>query len=249
MAVTINGTTFNGLYLQKQPLDYETSDVTLGRSAKKWAIEGLITPSDWLTLLDIYDDFRDTKILEESPIKTGLVGTVVTFSCDGPGGLSWSNINCWFKKAPSTENVGAFLSVKFELIDASQGLELLQNEQYSDENDSRPDLGTITLGTTVLTLLKPVDAYWTNPSMEFTATGVHYITGNLVPYKIKDIEGTTNLTGWNNIRSWYESQISAVPLSGSYFPISAPSATAENKVVDGVTTVQYTVTIQLGLVI
>ena len=85
--------------------------------------------------------------------------------------------------------------------------------------------------------------------MELTAGGTHYINGALVPYKIKDVEGTTNSSGWNAIRQWYETQIAAVPAAGSYFPITAPTAAAENKVVSGVKTVQYTVSIQLGFVL
>ena len=68
-------------------------------------------------------------------------------------------------------------------------------------------MGTITIGSTTLTLLKPVDAYATSPTMELTATGTHYIQGALVPYNIKDVEGTTNSAGWTAIRAWYETQI------------------------------------------
>jgi hypothetical protein len=85
--------------------------------------------------------------------------------------------------------------------------------------------------------------------MELTATGTHYIQGALVPYKIKDVEGTTDSAGWTAIRAWYEAQIAAVPAAGTYFPITSPAASAANKVIAGVVSIEYTVSIQLGLVL
>jgi hypothetical protein len=249
MTVTVGSFSFPNL--TAQPFGYQESDTISGFTARKWALNGLLLPSEWLDLLDVYDSWRDTRITDTPTETSGVVGTTVNFSGTGPGGQSWTNIACWFVTAPQGTQSGAYISVSIELVDANQQLAviLVQKEQQTTTSEDIVDLGTITLGTTVLTLLKPVDSYQTNPNMEFTATGVHYITGNLTPYNVKDVEGTTDLTGWNNIRSWYETEISAVPLAGSYFPISAPSATAANKIVGGVKTVEYTVSIQLGYVL
>jgi hypothetical protein len=247
MTVTVDTFTFPNL--AAQPFGYQENDTLAGRTARQWEISGLLTPAEWLDLLDVYDTWRNIRIDDEPTTTSGVIGTVISFSGTGPGGQTWTDIDCWFSVAPTGTQSGAYISASVTIVDANEQLEVILKEEQAQEDESLPDLGTITLGTTVLTLLKPVDAYQTNPAMEFTATGVHYITGNLVPYKIKDVEGTTNLTGWNNIRSWYETQISAVPLAGSYFPISAPTASAENKIIGGVTTVQYTVSIQLGYVL
>jgi len=248
MAITIGAAEFPTL--TAQPFGYEETDTRAGQTARKWLVTGLLRPSEWLALLSEYDTWRDTRIDDEPTEVSGVIGTTVSFSGSGPGGQSWTSVACWFIAAPSAEQSGAYLSASVELVDANQALAvLLKAEEQAATQEDLPDLGTITIGTTVLTLLKPVDAYATSPTMELTAAGSHYIQGALVPYRIKDVEGTTNLSGWNDIRTWYETQITAVPIAGSYFPITSPSATAENKIISGVKTVQYTVSIQLGFVL
>lgn len=248
MAITIGAADFPTL--TAQPFGYEETDTRAGQTARKWLITGLLKPSEWLALLSAYDGWRDTRINDEPTETSGVVGTTISFTGDGPGGQSWTSVACWFLTAPAADQSGAYLSASVELVDANQALAvLLKSEEQAAADEDLPDLGTITIGTTTLTLLKPVDAYATSPTMELTATGTHYIQGALVPYSIKDVEGTTNLSGWNAIRTWYEEQIDAVPLAGSYFPITSPTATAENKVISGVKTVQYTISIQLGLVL
>jgi hypothetical protein len=248
MAITIGSTDFPTL--TAQPFGYEETNTRAGQTARKWLITGLLKPSEWLDLLDEYDGWRDTRIDDEPTETSNVVGTTVAFSGDGPGNQSWTSVACWFITAPQAEQSGAYLAASVELIDANEALEvLLKTKEDEAAGEDLPDLGTITIGTTTLTLLKPVDAYATSPTMELTATGTHYIQGALVPYNIKDVEGTTNLAGWDDIRDWYETQIEAVPLTGSYFPITAPTASAANKVVAGVAIVEYTVSIQLGLVL
>ncbi len=235
--------------LTAQPFGYEETNTRAGQTARKWLVTGLLKPSEWLALLDVYDAWRDLRIEDEPTEKSGVVGTTINFSGKGPGTETWTSIACWFISAPSAEQSGAYLSASVELVDANEALEVVLKTEEESEDEDLPDLGTITIGTTALKLLKPVDGYATSPSMELTATGTHYIQGALVPYKIKDVEGTTDSSGWDAIRTWYETEISAVPLATSYFPITAPSATAANKIVGGVTTVEYTVSIQLGLVL
>ena len=248
MAITIGSTSFPTL--TAQPFGYEETNTRAGQTARKWLLTGLLTPSEWLDLLDEYDGWRDTRIEDEPTETSNVVGTTVAFSGDGPGSQTWTSVACWFITAPQAEQSGAYLSASVELVDANEALEvLLKTKEDEAADEDLPDLGTIVIGSTTLTLLKPVDAYATSPTMELTATGTHYIQGALVPYNIKDVEGTTNSSGWTAIRAWYETQIEAVPIAGSYFPITAPTASAANKVIAGVATVQYTVSIQLGLVL
>ena len=250
MAITIGSTSFPTL--TAQPFGYEETNTRAGQTARKWLITGLLKPTEWLSLLSTYDTWRNTRINDEPTETSGVVGTTIAFTGKGPGNQTWTSIACWFITAPQAEQSGRYLSASVELIDANQALVVLlktKEDEEAETDQDLPDLGTIVIGSTTLTLLKPVDAYATSPTMELTATGTHYIQGALVPYNIKDVEGTTNSTGWTAIRAWYETQIETVPIAGSYFPITAPTASAANKVIAGVTTVQYTVSIQLGLVL
>lgn len=234
--------------LTAQPFGYEESSTREGRTARQWTITGLLTPSEWLTLVNVYQAWRDLRIEDEDTLTSGVVGTTINLSGKGPGGQTWTNVPCWFTSAPAAEQSGKYLSVSLTLVDANEALEVLLKEQEVEDEDL-PDFGTITLGTTTLTLKKPVDTYAQGPQAELTASGVHYITGPLVPVKIKDVEGTTTASGWNNIRTWYETTVSSIPAPNSLFPISAPVATAENKVISGIKTTVYTVTVQLVRVI
>jgi hypothetical protein len=247
MAITIGTASFPTL--TAQPFGYDETDARAGLTAQRWSIQGLLKPSEWLALNNVYTTWRASRIQDDDSLASGTVGTTIAFSGKGAGGITWTNVACWFASAPSAEQSGAYLSASVELVDANQALAvLLRAEEKSSGVEDLPDFGTITIGSTVVTLTKPVDAYAAGPTLELTAIGNHYINGPLVVYKIKDVEGTTDLTGWNDIRSWYESQIIATPSVGSYFPITAPTATAEKRVVSGVKTTVYTVSIQLGLV-
>lgn len=248
MSVTIGSATFSTL--TAQPFGYEETDTRFGLTAQKWLLQGLLSPAEWLDLLDEYNDWRDARITDAPTEESGVVGTTIVFSGDGPGGQSWTNVACWFISAPQAEQVGHYLSASVELVDAAQALEVIlkQKELQEETSDDLPDLGTVVVGTTTLKLVKPMESYGQGPALELTAAGRHYVTGPLVVYRIRDIEGTTNAAGWAGVLSWYESQIIAIPSVGTWFPISIPTASAENKIVDGVKTVEYTVSIQLGQV-
>lgn len=248
MAVTVAGTTFSQLYITAQPFGYDEQDVNRGQTAKQWSIEGLLDAAGYLDLLDIYDTWRDLRIDDPDPVTANDIGTTVAFSGNGPGGVVWTDVDCWFNAAPTAEQTGQWLKVTFVLVDAAQKLEILQRGQESVD-ELRPDFGTYTIGTTTLVLTKPLQSYGQGPQVELTAGGVSWISGPLVVYKINDVEGETNVTGWNNICSWYESQIIQIPTAGAYYPISIPTATAERKIVNGVLSDVYTVSIALGLIL
>ena len=219
-------------------------------------------------------DDPNSKVLADSvDIPTAVAATTtVLFSGDGvrddriPVTQTWSNIPVWFAEAPTGEQSGAYISISLSLIDAEQAFEVLAKEgEISDEETDTPNFGTYTINGVVLTLTKPIDAYGDGPALELTAGGVHFVSGPYVVEKIKDIEGTFDVAtlgnaapdvngvirpvAWNNILSWYESLIVAVPSPGSDFPISQPTATAERKIVSGNPTTVYTVSVQLGTVI
>ncbi len=242
MAITIGSTSFPAL--TAQPFGYEETNTRAGQTARKWLVTGLLRPSEWLDLLDEYDGWRDERIDDEPTETSNSVGTTVAFSGTGPGGQAWTSVACWFITAPQAEQSGGYLSVSVELVDATEALQVL-GKASENTGEELPDFGTYTLGTTTLTLVKPIDAYGTGPSVQLTAAGKSYTSGPLVVTKVRDIEGTTILSGWNGVRTWYETITAAVPAVGSWFPIEAPSATAEDKIIEGVKTTVYTVSTKL----
>jgi hypothetical protein len=236
--------------LTAQPFAYDETDVRAGLTARKWVLQGLLKPSEWVALLGVYDGWRNARINDPDTLVSGTVGTTIALTGKGAGSQTWTSVACWFSSAPSAEQAGKYVAVTVELVDANQALAIILKQQEAEEEaEDLPDFGTYTIGTTVLTLLKPPDAYATGPSLTLAATGKHYIEGPLVVQKVKDLEGTTNSAGWDGVRTWYETQLVSTPPAGTWFPVSSPTATAENKVIGGVKTTQYTVSIQLGLVL
>jgi hypothetical protein len=243
MTVSIGDAVFSTLLAQ--PFSYEEAETRNGLTARKWVVTGLLTPVEWLDLLDVYNTWRDLRIDDPDTATSASIGVTVLLSGTGPGGQQWTDVDCWFIAAPKGEQSGNRISASVELVDATQALQVALKGQEIADLVEEIDFGTITLGDATLQLTKPADSYNQGPSTQLTVTGKHYINGPLVVEKILDVEGLTDLQGWNDVRSWYESTIVLQPSTDSYFPISPPTTTAENRIIDGIKTVQYTVSIQL----
>lgn len=249
MTASIGSFSFPNLIAQ--PFGYQETDVSGGLTARKWTLSGLLLPSEWVSLLGVYDTWRATRIQDEPTETSGVIGTTVAFSGSANGGQSWTNVACWFLSAPEGTQTGKYISASVEIVDANQSLAVIlkQQEATTAENVDQPDLGTFSLGGATLTLLKPPDSYSDTPTLELTATGNHLISGPKVVVRVKDIEGTTDAAGWASVRSWYEAAVTSTPTAGAYFPLGAPSASAKNKIVSGQTVIEYTVSIQLGVIL
>jgi len=78
-------------------------------------------------------------------------------------------------------------------------------------------------------------------NVALTATGTSYVTGPLTAHKVRQIEGYITTGTFDNVLSWYDTTIAAVPAASSYFPITAPTATAEVIISSGVKSTRYTV--------
>jgi hypothetical protein len=247
MTLTIGSATFSSL--TAQPFGYEETDTKRGFTARRWLITGLLTPTEWLALIEEYNSWRDLRILDEDSLKSGTVGTTVSFSGTGAGSEDWSEIECWFSRAPAGDQAGGYRLANMSLVDAAEELEVLLREQETSEEEEEIDLGTLTIGDAELKLLSPPDSYGAPPALQLTAGGVHFITGPLVAEKIQNVEGVTDSSGWEDIKTWYEEQVISIPSTGDWFPISPPSATVRSKVVSGVKTVEYVVTLSIGQVI
>lgn len=212
--------------LTAQPFGYEESNTRRGLTAKRWQVSGLLKPSEWLALLTAYDAWRDARIEDPSVLDKSGIGETVSLSGTGAGDTQWENVECWFVSAPSAVQQGAYLAVSVELVDATEALqvEIIQEEESQDI-----DYGTIDLGGAVIKLTAIPDTYIDGPQVELTATGVHYVTGALVPVRIKEIQGTTDSAGWNALRQWYESAVRSRPVADDLFPSSPPAVTGVTK--------------------
>lgn len=245
--ITYSGNTFTFNTLTAQPFGYADTDTQAGLTARRWRIAGLCTPAEWQDLLAVYDAWQSDRKEDPDTLKSGNVGTTASISAYA-NGITWTSVACWFSVAPTGEQTGAYVNVDAEVVDAYQALEcLLRQEEKNKERSEAllPDLGTVTVGTTVLTLLKPMETYENNPQVALTAAGSHYISGPLTASRIRDIEGTTDTVGWEDLLAWFEDIVQTTPAVSTWYPVSAPSASAEALIVDGVKTTRYTVTLRL----
>jgi hypothetical protein len=245
MAVSING--FSAAFLTAQPYGHDGDSVYKGRTARSWTISGLFSSAQWASINNVYQAWRDTRIDDEDSVKSAVVGTTVSFSGTGFG-QSWTSVACWFIRAPSGEQLGAYVNGTVQLVDAAEKLEVLLKEKEDAEEEDLPDLGTITLGDTVITLTSPPETLENLPRIEPMASGQDYILGPLSPRNAMSIQGHTDADGWAALVPWAKTQVSSPRVSGEYWVSGAPTATAEHKIVDGVKIVRYNVSINLSVI-
>lgn len=248
MSVTVGD--FSCATLTAQPYTYQETDTVKGLTSRGWLIEGIVTPAVFIDLLSEYEAWRDLRIEDDDSLVTESTGTVVQFSGTGVNGETWTDVDCWFTSAPTGAASGAYIAISFSLVDADQELQvLLRSQELQAEQEDLPDLGTFTIGSATLTLTKPPDTYINTPTVELTAAGKNYISGSLSFNQVKDVEGTGTAADWDEVRAWYEATIPTTPTAGDYYPLSNPTATAERKVVNGVKTTVYTISISLAVVV
>ena len=246
--MTVSIGAFTCSTLLAQPFGYEVTAVQDGLTARRWLVSGLLTTAQWSSLLSVYNTWRDARLLDADTLSSATVGTTVSLTASA-NGLSWSGIGCWFTSAPTGEQAGVYISASCELVDATQALAVLLRETEKQRQRSEaltPSLGTVALGTATLTLLAPMETYQDTPQLQLTAAGGHYVSGPLTATRVRRIQGTTTSAGWTNVRSWYETSVAAVPALGAWYPISAPSATAEVIINAGVKETRYTVTVDVA---
>lgn len=247
MTTTIGA--FTTSKLLAQPYGYQETSTSDGLTARSWRISGLLTSSEWQSLISVYNTWRDARIQDPDSVAANSVGTTVSLTTTA-NGLSWSGIACWFTSAPSGEQAGRYIQASLDLVDAAQALQVaLRQKEKAYSAEDRPNLGTYTVGTTTLTLLKVPDTYTDAPSVARAVSGVSYITGPLGATRIKALEGTTNSAGWTAIKSWYENEVASLPSSGDWFPVTPPTASAINRIVNGLKVIEYTVNLTLAQIL
>lgn len=112
-----------------------------------------------------------------------------------------------------------------------------------------PDLGTVTLGSATIKLLRPMDTYSDGPQVAFTAGGSSLITGPLKAHETRRIEGIVTSGTYANLLSWFNTAVTTTPSTGSWFPVTPPTATAEKFLVSGAVATRYTVSIEVKKII
>lgn len=243
MTVTIGSFTTNALLAQ--PFGYE-GDARDGLTARTFRINGLLTPAEWQALVSEYNSWRNTRITDADTLSSGTVGTTVSLSITSTNGLSVTSLTCWFTEPPTGEQAGVYVSATVTLVDAAQALAVLLRSKEKERQSSEaltPNLGTVTLGSAVVTLTKPMETRQDGPSVALTATGVSYVTGPLAAHKVRQIEGYISSGTYSDLLSWYDTTIAAVPAATSWFPISAPTATAEVIISGGAKSTRYNVSL------
>ena len=247
MTITIGA--FTCQTLTAQPFGYE-GEARSGLTSRTFQISGLLTPAQWQSLVSVYNTWRDTRITDADTLSSAAVGTTVALTINA-NGLSVTALACWFAEAPTGQQAGAYINASLNLVDSAQALAVLLREQEKSRQNTEantPSLGTITFTraagvSPIVTLTAPMDTRQDGPTVALTATGTSYVTGPLVAHKIRNVEGYLSTGSFDNLLSWYDETIAAVPAATSYFPITAPSATAEVIISGGAKSTRYNVTI------
>lgn len=242
---TITLGTFTCSNLTAQPYGYE-GEARTGLTARTFRIAGLLTASQWQSLLSNYATWRDARIQDADTLASGTVGTTIALTVNSVNGVSVSSLACWFGDPPTGEQVGPYIQASALLVDANQALQVLlrqKEKELSGADGNRPSFGTITLGSATVTLTKPLDTRQDGPNVSLTAGGTSYVTGALKAHKVRQIEGYISSGTYADVLTWYDTTISSVPAASSWFPISPPQATAEAIVSGGVKSTRYSVTL------
>jgi hypothetical protein len=200
------------------PFGFNESNTRRGRTAETLSIDGFMLRQEALPLIDLFKAWRNAKITEEDPQKTGVVGATVSVTGSGLG-FSWTNKACWIDRAPSVQYAGIFVKVTFGLVDANQALQVLLEER-DDADEDGINLGTITLGTAVINLLSYPNTYEEFPSISRNSAGIHVITGKLALQEVKEIEGWVNETNKNNLETWLTTTVPVTPAPNTWYPAS-----------------------------
>jgi len=232
------------------PAVYQEKDTEVGLTADGLSVSVLCTTEEWTAIRDEFNTWREARLQddvydedEDASIRE-IVGSTVTVSAKTRG-VEWVDRECYFLAAPQAEDVGSFLQVTFELVDAAQWVQCYNREKEVEKADEVVYCGTFTLWGTTLKLRKPPESYQDMPTLSLSAGGVSYTTGPRVPTETRVLEGDTTKSGWANIWAQCGYKASAVP-SSDWFPVTPPSASVTKRVTAGIRNDLYTVSITVA---
>jgi hypothetical protein len=225
------------------PFGFEGSDAKRGRTAEMLKISGLLLKADAETLIDLYRAWRDDKILEEDPQKTGVIGAVVLVSGEDIG-FNWTEKPCWFVNAPELSYAGIYAKVLITVVDAQQALEILIQEE-EDSEETGIDYGTLEINGATITLTSYPETYEGLPKLARNPVGVHVISGSLSLDEVKEVEGWVSATDLELLTAWLNSTVAATPDPDTWFPVNWSKPTGKNRTISGTVTLTYDVNFEL----
>ena len=232
------------------PAVYAEKETELGLTAQGLNVSVLCTTEEWTAIRDEFDGWRNDRLndevydeSEEATIRE-VVGSTVAVSAKTRG-VEWVDRECYFLAAPQAEDLGMYLQVTFELVDAAQWVQIYNREKEVEKADEVTYCGTFTLWGTVLKLRKPPESYQDMPTLTLSAGGKSYTTGPRIPTETAVLEGDTDKSGWLSIHNNCGSQASAVPTT-EWFPVTPPSANVTKRVTEGIRNDLYTVSITVA---
>lgn len=244
MSITVGSLTIK----QHQQLPFtHVGDSLTGQTARRWPVQAILTPAEWLTLDGIYSTWRAARLADPDTMVSLTVGSTVNTS-GKVWGMTWTNVAAWFTSPPTPSAAGAMVSVSFELADAAQMLAvMLRSDALATEiEDNESTYGTYTLGTITLNLTAASDGFEDGPTMELAATGTHVIRGPLLASKMKRIQGWTHTAGAAaTIRTWYETTIATTPAVNAWFPVTPPVIEQTPVIVAGARVTRFLVSVDL----
>ncbi|MFZ9061272.1 MAG: hypothetical protein ACO218_08630 [Steroidobacteraceae bacterium] len=244
MSITVGGLTIRAL--KGLPFAH-SGDSLSGRTARRWPVDCILSPADWLTLDGIYTTWRTARLADQDTMVSLAVGSTVSTSGQ-IWGLSWSNVPAWFSSPPIPTAAGAMVGVSFELVDATQQLAVMLREQEigTQVADNDSTYGTLSVGGLTLNLTAEAPGFDGGPSMELAATGTHVIRGPLLATKVRRVQGWTHTAAADDtIRAWFESTIATTPAVGDWFPVSPPQVEQTPVIVNGARVTRFTISLEL----
>lgn len=219
ITLSYGGTAYTYPNLTEHPFGYDEVDVRRGRVARRWALSGIVNREDGATIAGLFDAWNAAKLLEDDPVRTGVVGATVSLSGAAPG-FAWSSaVPCWFASAPSIAMAGMFCRVSASLVDAGQALAILLRQGEEDaEQAAQLNLGTLTFGTAVVNLTARPDGFADLPAMALTPAGKHVITGPLGATQTRRVQGWVTAANLALLETWLTTTTAASPSTGGWFP-------------------------------
>lgn len=151
------------------------------------------------------------------------------------------------EKLQADAKVAALTSgTMLEDIRAARALQAIYDKYLGED---LPDLGTVTLGSATIKLLRPMETYSDGPQVAFSAGGKSLISGPPKAHETRRIEGIVTSGAYSDLLSWFDTTISSTPLTGTWFPTAPPTASAEKFLVSGAVATRYTVTVEVKKII
>lgn len=223
LTLSYGGATFTFPNLSQHPLAFDAVDVRRGRAPESLQPSGLLLKTQADDLLNLFRSWRNAKLIEEAPERTGTVGAVVLVTARGPGysgASAWTSRAAWIDAIDKPTQVGPFTRVGLTLVDANQALAVALRElEEGEEQEEALGLGTLTFGGAVVNLTARAENIEGLPQLELTAAGAHVITGNLATVDTREVRGWVTAAHLPTLETWVKTTAAtSSPANGTWFP-------------------------------